>query len=143
MTELLVEPYVAVLPADHELAGRPEVPLAALRDELWVDNDFSRGPCRQIALDACAAAGFSPAFHVEAHDYPSAVAFVAAGLGVTVLPRLGATALPTGVRAVPIVDPVPRRRVMLRTRNAVRDHPPVRRAVELLRDAALAAGADA
>jgi DNA-binding transcriptional LysR family regulator len=136
VTELLVEPYVAVLPAGHALAGRPEVPLADLRDELWVDNDFARGPCRQLALDACAAAGFSPAIHVEAHDYPSAIAFVAAGLGVTVLPRLGAVALPAGVRAVPVVDPVPRRRIMLRTRDAVRDHPAVRRAAELLRQRA-------
>jgi DNA-binding transcriptional LysR family regulator len=139
VTELLVEPYVAVLPADHERATQREVPLAELRNELWVDNDFSRGPCRQVVLDACAAAGFSPAFHVEAHDYPSAIAFVAAGLGITVLPRLGATALPAGVRAVRVVDPVPRRRVMLRTRNAVRDHPALRRAEALLRKRAHAA----
>ena len=136
VTQLLVEPYLVVLPADHALAGRREIPLAALRDELWVDNDIARGRCRQIVLDACAAAGFSPAFHVQAHDYPSAVAFVAAGLGVTVLARLGAVALPAGVRAVPIVDPVPRRRIMLRTRSAVADHPAVRRAAELLATAA-------
>jgi DNA-binding transcriptional LysR family regulator len=136
VTELLWEPYVAVLPVGHALAGRREIPLAELRDELWVDNDFSRGPCRQQVLDACAAAGFSPAFQVETHDYPSAIAFVAAGVGITVLPRLGATLLPAGVRAVPIVDPVPYRRIMLRTRNSVRDHPAVRRAATLLRNRA-------
>jgi DNA-binding transcriptional LysR family regulator len=85
-----------------------------------------------VALDACAAAGFCPAFRVEAHDYASAIAFVAAGAGITVLPRLGAAALPGGVRAVPVVEPVPYRRVVLRTRHAVRDHPAVRRATELL-----------
>jgi DNA-binding transcriptional LysR family regulator len=136
VSELLVEPYVAVLPAAHERAGERAVPLADLRGELWVDNDFSRGPCRQRMLDACAAAGFSPAFHVEAHDYPSAMAFVAAGLGITVLPRLGAVALPAGVRVVPVVDPVPRRRIMLRTREAVGDHPALRRAASLLRERA-------
>ena len=47
------------------------------------------GPCRQVVLDACAAAGFAPAFPIETHDYPTAVAFVAAGVGITVLPRLG------------------------------------------------------
>ncbi len=133
VTQLLREPYVVVLPDDHRLAGHREIPLAALRDELWIDNDLSRGACRRVALDACAAAGFCPAFHVEAHDYASAVAFVAAGVGITVLPRLGAAALPGGVRAVPVVEPVPHRRVMLRTRDAVRDHPAVRRATELLR----------
>ena len=87
--ELLHEPYVVVLPTGHPLADRAEIPLAELRDEHWVDNDFSRGPCRQVVLDACAAAGFTPAFPIETHDYPSAIAFVAAGVGITVLPRLG------------------------------------------------------
>ena len=137
--ELLREPYVAVLPDVHRLAAESAVPLAALRDELWVDNDFSRGPCRQVVLDACAAAGFTPVFRIETHDYPSAVAFVAAGVGVTVLPRLGAAALPAGVRVVPVVDPVPRRRVLLRTRNSVCGHPAVLRATELLRERARAA----
>jgi DNA-binding transcriptional LysR family regulator len=134
--ELLHEPYVAVLPAGHRLADHAEIPLAELRDEQWVDNDFSRGPCRQVVLDACAAAGYTPAFPIETHDYPSAIAFVAAGVGITVLPRLGTAMLPPGVRVVPIVDPVPRRRIMLRARDAVREHPAVVRVVELLQDAA-------
>ena len=58
--ELLHEPYVAVLPTGHPLAGREQIPLAELRDEQWVDNDFSRGPCRQVVLDACATAGLHP-----------------------------------------------------------------------------------
>ena len=115
--ELLHEPYVVVLPTGHRLADHAEIPLAELRDEQWVDNDFSRGPCRQVVLDACAAAGYTPAFPIETHDYPSAIAFVAAGVGITVLPRLGTAMLPPGVRVVPIVDPVPRRRIMLRARG--------------------------
>ena len=134
--ELLREPYLVVLPAAHRLAGRATIPLAELRDELWVDNDFSRGLCRQIVLDACAAAGFAPTFRIETHDYPSAIAFVAEGVGITVLPRLGAAPLPPGVRAVPVVEPVPYRRVVLRTRNAVWGHPAARRATELLRERA-------
>ena len=96
-------------PTAHPLAGRAAIPLAELRDELWVDNDFSRGLCRQIVLDACAAAGFAPTFRIETHDYPSAIAFVAEGVGITVLPRLGAapSCPPAGVRAVPVVEPGP------------------------------------
>ena len=131
--ELLHEPYVAMLPTGHPLAGREQIPLAELRDEQWVDNDFSRGPCRQVVLDACATVGYTPAFHIETHDYPSAIAFVAAGVGITVLPRLGTAVPPPGVRVVPIVDPVPRRRIMLRARDALREHPAVVRVVELLR----------
>jgi DNA-binding transcriptional LysR family regulator len=134
--ELLREPYLVVLPAAHRFADHSAVPLAELRDELWVDNDFSRGVCRQVVLDACAAAGFAPAFRIETHDYPSAIAFVAEGVGITVLPRLGAAPLPAGVRAVPVVDPVPYRRVVLRTRDAVCGHPAVQRATALLRERA-------
>ncbi len=134
--ELLDEPYVVVLPRTHRFAAHAEIPLAALREETWVDNDFSRGPCRQVVLDACAAAGFSPAFRIETHDYVSATAFVAEGVGITVLPRLGASALPDGVCAVPVVDPVPRRRILVRTRNSVSGHPAVQRATELLRQRA-------
>lgn len=110
------------------------MPLVRLREEPWVDNDISRGPCRKVILDACAAAGFAPGFQVQAHDYQTALAFVAAGVGVTVLPRLGAIALPAGMVTIPVVEPVPRRRVMLRVRRAVREQAAVVRAVGLLRE---------
>lgn len=131
---LLAEPYLVVLPIDHPLAGRETVELSELRDERWVDNDVSRGPCRQVMLNACAAAGFSPPFHIETHDYPSAIAFVAVGTGITVLPRLGTVVLPSEVVAVPVVRPVPMRRIMLRVKRSVRDQVAIRRAVELLKE---------
>jgi DNA-binding transcriptional LysR family regulator len=132
---LLEEPYVAVLPAAHRLANQETIPLRELAEEPWVDNDFSRGPCRQVVLDACASVGFSPAFHVETHDYPTAISFVAAGVGITVLPPLGIGAiLPTGLVAVLVVDPVPLRRIAVRVRESIRQNPAARRVVELLRE---------
>jgi DNA-binding transcriptional LysR family regulator len=50
------------------------------------------------------------------------------------MPRLGARILPPGLRAIPIVDPVPMRRIMLGVRRAVRDNPAVRRACDLMRE---------
>lgn len=140
-TELLLdEAYVAVVHQRHRIAGLAEVALSELSGEVWVDNDVSRGPCRQIVLDACAAVGFAPAFRVQASDYPSAIGFVAAGVGLTVLPRLGTVGptggLPAELRAVPIAEPAPRRRVLLRVRPAVRDQPAVLRAIVLLHEAA-------
>jgi DNA-binding transcriptional LysR family regulator len=135
---LLEEPYLAVLPTDHPLATRDSIALRDLADEPWVDNDFSRGACRQIVLDACASVGFSPGFHVETHDYPTAISFVAAGVGITVLPRLGLGALlPPGVAVVPVVDPTPVRRIAVRVRASLRENPAARRIVELLRDRVL------
>jgi DNA-binding transcriptional LysR family regulator len=103
--------YVVVLREDHALAGRDSLALADLTGERLVDSEVTRGWCRQILDDAWAGAGHVPTYHVEAPDYPTAVAFVAAGIGLTVMPALGAAALPEGVRAVPLVRPTVTRAV--------------------------------
>jgi DNA-binding transcriptional LysR family regulator len=132
---LLEEPYLAVLPETHRLAGRPAIPLRELAEEPWVDNDVARGPCRRAVLEACASVGFSPCFHVETPDYPTAISLVSAGVGITVLPRLGIGAqLPHGLAVVPVVEPTPLRRIAVRVRESLREHPATRRIVELLRD---------
>ena len=41
-------------------------------------------------------------FHIETQDYPTAIQFVAEGMGITVIPRLGLGALPASTVAVPI-----------------------------------------
>lgn len=137
---LLDDPYVVVLSRDHRMAGRESIELAELIGERWVDNDFARGWCRQTLIDACSAAGFVPAFHVETHDYPTAVAFVAAGIGITVLPALGATALPRGLRAVPLERPTPIRSIHAVVRAAVAGTGPVAAVMSWLREVSTAAG---
>jgi len=129
---LLTEPYLAVVPVTSALARRAQVDLAELRDQAWVDNDVARGPCRQAVLDACSTVGFSPAFHIGTQDYPTAIRFVAEGMGITVIPRLGLDALPDSVVAVPIVNPTPRRSISVRVRDTAADHPAVIRMLELL-----------
>lgn len=130
---LLSDPYYAVVPRTNPLAGRASVELGELRDEAWVDNDVARGPCRQVLLDACAAAGFTPSFGVETQDYPTAIRFVAEGVGITVLAELGLGTLPDAVVAIPVTDPTPTRRISVRVREVVADNPAVVRALELLR----------
>jgi DNA-binding transcriptional LysR family regulator len=129
---LLDDPYVVVLPTDHPLAGAPDVELARLAEERWVDNDAARGWCRRNLLEACQAAGFSPPFHVEAHDYPTAIAFVAAGIGVTVLPRLGARNLPDGVVARPVTCPTPQRSIYALVQTSIEDSAVARAVLDLL-----------
>ncbi len=132
MHPLLTEPYLAVVPVTSALARRAQVDLAELRDEAWVDNDVARGPCRQAVLDACSTVGFSPAFHIETQDYPTAIRFVAEGMGITVIPRLGLGTLPDSTVAVPIVNPTPRRSISVRVRDTAANHPAVIRMLELL-----------
>lgn len=133
---LLDDPFVAVLPSGHPLAKSTVVELAQLATERWVDNDFARGRCRNVLVEACRAAGFVPPFHVEAHDYPTAIAFVDAGIGLTVVPGLGATRLPPGVVAVPVTCPTPVRSIYALVQTSMEDAPPVRRALAVLAECA-------
>ena len=131
---LVDDPYVAVLPAGHPKVGARSVRLLDLRGDVWIDNDLTRGACRQVVVDACAAQGFAPTFRIEAQDYPSAIALVGAGVGLTVLPQLAAVALPPGVHAVAVVDPAPERRIQVRVRRAVGANPAVQRILQLLEE---------
>lgn len=128
---LLDDPYVAVVPDTHVLAGQPRVTLGELASEQWIDNDYNRGSCRQVVLDACDQAGFAPDFRIETPDYATAVSFVAAGMGITLLPLLGVGHLPLGVVAVPIVGNAPVRKVYLAVNAAVEQHHAAIRALEL------------
>jgi len=136
---LLDDPYVVVVPPEHPLAGAGAVELARLAGERWIDNDFARGWCRENLIDACRSAGFTPPFRVEAHDYPTALAFVAAGIGVTVLPRLGAANLPAGLVAVPVTAPAVRRSIHAVVQTSVESTPPAQCVLEELRRCARSA----
>ena len=60
------------------------------------------------------------------------MAFVAAGIGVTVLPTLGARQLPPGVVAVPVTSPTPVRSIYALVREGVADTPAVRTVLRVL-----------
>jgi len=140
VVHLLRDPYVAVLPRDHPLAGAGEIALADLAADRWIDNDVARGWCRRNLLDACRAAGFTPPFHVETHDYRTAIAFADAGIGVSVMPRLGAVDLPPGVVAVPVTCPTPVRSIHVVVRASLLESPPVGAALAALEECAAPAG---
>ncbi|WP_191089984.1 LysR family transcriptional regulator [Nesterenkonia ebinurensis] len=135
--QLLNEPYVAVVPAHHWAAERDEVALQDLREETWVDNDVTKGICRQVLLDACASRGFTPAFRLETQDYASAVAFVETGSGITVLPRLSFDSVRADdqrVAAVPVVDPAPTRTLAVRYKKNLAGQPVIKHLLNLLEE---------
>lgn len=66
---------------------------------------------------------FGPLFRIETHDSHTAIAFVAAGVAITVVPAIGATDLPERVVAVPIVRPTPIRSVHAIVRRSVEQTP--------------------
>lgn len=131
LVPLAVDPYVALVPEDHPLADEPEISLSALSGEVWIRNDLPTSTCSRILRGACEAAGFKPRFAVEAQDHYTAIAFVKAGLGITVVPQLASHVLPSNVRVVPLTAPQPVRHIAAIVRDPA-GNPAALRAVELL-----------
>ena len=130
---LAVDPYVAIVPADHPLADEPEVGLSQLAGDTWIRNDLPNTLCSRILGGACEAAGFHPRYAVQAQDHYTAIAFVKAGVGITVLPQLAAHVIPTEVRVLPLTAPRPVRHIAALVRNPA-GNSAAQRAVELLLD---------
>ena len=110
LTHLIDDCYDAVLAKDHKLAGRRRLKLADLADEPWIGPTFACG-CRQLTDRACLDAGFSPNVAFEADETMASQALVAAGVGVTIFPRLALNPLHPGVVARSLGRDAPVRRI--------------------------------
>jgi DNA-binding transcriptional LysR family regulator len=134
---LCEESYRVVAPRGHDLLAEyaDRVPMAALDGLPMVDNDFHDNTCGRILSEACRAAGFSPRFVARSEDHHTALAFVAAGVGVTVLPELAVPEAMAGIDHRELDNPAPRRRIVAQIRDGAQSAPPVARAIELLTEA--------
>ncbi len=111
---VLVEPLVLAVALGHPLASRSSVGLAEVADEPFVLRGAPAG-MRHQTLDLCRAAGFEPEVAIEAEDLPTIRGFVAAGLGVAVVPAQGLRCPTTFARTrlVPLTDEGAQREVGL------------------------------
>jgi len=82
---LLDDTPVLALPSGHPLAGRRRVHLRDLAHEPWIAGCPR---CRGHLLQSGAACGFTPEVAYSTDDYVAVLEFVAAGLGVALLPGL-------------------------------------------------------
>jgi len=99
---LLREPFLLIVPRRHELATRKAVPLRALAEAAFI---FYKGRARDTVLTACRSAGFEPRIACETGELETVRALVAAGLGLAIIPQLGALNLPDELVGVPLRDP--------------------------------------
>ncbi|MDQ1248047.1 MAG: hypothetical protein QG597_2419 [Actinomycetota bacterium] len=82
------EPLVAALPADHPQAASELVALASLRNSTFVTHPSGhRSVMYDAVMHACRQAGFLPAEVVEVRETATLVTFVAAGIGVALVPE--------------------------------------------------------
>jgi DNA-binding transcriptional LysR family regulator len=85
---LLTDPFRLLLPRGHQLATRRRISLDELNAESWIDLRCEFGCCRAMTSAAFERAGFTPNWVAEADEYWPAQGFVAAGLGLALVPAL-------------------------------------------------------
>lgn len=82
---LVRQHLLLAVPHGHRVAGQRSVDLAELADDPFVVIRPSSS-LRTLSDRVCAAAGFAPHVAFECDDLPTLSAFVAAGLGVAIVP---------------------------------------------------------
>jgi DNA-binding transcriptional LysR family regulator len=105
---LLDEQFELLLPHHHRFAGRRALRLDQLADESWIGGI---GAYHHILHHSCQDAGFEPRVTYRTDDYRAIQAFVAAGLGVAMLPRLALALIPPRIARVTIRPHPPMRRI--------------------------------
>jgi DNA-binding transcriptional LysR family regulator len=129
------EPLIAVLPEAHPLAGQDSVRLAELSAEPFITYPSQhRSVVYDAVLDACQRVGFTPAKRHEVGETSTLVSFVAAGLGVALVPASVRHLQITGARYLPLAGNT--REVELALATRAREESPqvarVRRRVEAM-----------
>ncbi|MFF9482231.1 LysR family transcriptional regulator [Streptomyces sp. NPDC014733] len=127
------EPLRLVVPAGHRLAGRARVRLLDAADEDFVMATSGYG-LRRLVNGLCADAGFTPRVAFEGAEIATIRGFVAAGLGVAVLPP-SPVAVP-GLVDLPMDEPAAHRTVGLTRVTARTPTPAVADFIALLTERA-------
>lgn len=130
---LLSESMHIALPKDHPLAERAVVPLAEFSDTEWLCGSRPSS-CGEVVIAACRNAGFEPRIGFETDDYHVMQGFIAAGLGVTLLPDLALATLRSDLVVRPTDPPAPVRRVVAVSRQAGSRSPATDEMIAILTD---------
>ena len=112
---LLTESMYLALPRRHPLAEADTVRLADLAEEPWMCG-VCPSSCGDVVKEACRKAGFDPQIAFESDEYEVQQAYVAAGLGFTLLPDLALPTLRSDLVVRPTKPDAPKRQVWAATR---------------------------
>lgn len=121
-----------LVPEGHRFAGRRNVRREELGGERWICQPPGR-VCNEWLMRTLRAAGHEPDVVHQADENPTLVALVAAGLGISLIPRLGRGPLPPNVVEVGL-DPVPVRRLYAVWRAGATRRPAIAETVRTLRE---------
>jgi DNA-binding transcriptional LysR family regulator len=132
---VLDDPMHVVLPAGHPLADCERLHLEDLAEESWL-LDASPCPDADVVLGACMAAGFSPRVAIEHEDYAAIQGFVAAGVGVSLVPELALQGVRDDIVVRSLSDCAPVRKVVALTNADAHRPAAVTAVLEVLQETA-------
>jgi DNA-binding transcriptional LysR family regulator len=96
---LMEDALLVALPSGHRLAKRRTLRLVELAEESWVEGfPDSAATLAETGLRA----GFRPRIDFAVREWTAKLGFVAAGLGIALVPQLTATATRAGITLVPL-----------------------------------------
>jgi DNA-binding transcriptional LysR family regulator len=116
---LLDDPADLLVQDEHRLAKRRRARFTDLRDERWLFPILGpEVPTMKLLTANCAAAGFEPNIVFRVNDCEMTQALVAAGMGVSLLPRLAIHPIHPRVKVLPLEGTHVRRVLSLRMKEA-------------------------
>ena len=131
--QLVSEELVAVLPANHPLAGRAAVRMRELTNEQFISyREGSR--LRELLEAAGHDAGFVPQVKLESNESQRIRRLVARGMGVAILPRSDAEGPGDEIAVLPLTEPALHRDITLAWRADRRHAPAAVAFLELARE---------
>jgi DNA-binding transcriptional LysR family regulator len=115
LVHLLDDPMYVCLPASHPRASQARVNLEDLSAEAWILGSTGRCPDSVVFLRACQTAGFDCRIAFHSDDYLAIQGFVAAGVGLALIPDLGLVTVREDVVIRSLAGATPYRRISAAT----------------------------
>ena len=112
LVHLFDDPMYVALPAAHPLAQTPAIGLADFASEAWMLGSTATCPDSRLFRRACLEAGFEPRIAFQHDDYAAVLGFVAAGVGIALIPDMSARTAREDV-VIRVLEPAPPPRPIL------------------------------
>lgn len=113
VVHLFDDPFYVAMPAGHPLADAPVLSLTSFATEPWMLATTQTCPDSRLFLRSCHAAGFEPKIAFQHDDYQAMLGFVAAGVGVALIPDMAARGVREDVVVRALERPLPPRPIMV------------------------------
>ncbi|MCZ8521376.1 MULTISPECIES: LysR family transcriptional regulator [Paenibacillus] len=101
--QLLSDPYVAVLPANHPLREHEVISLEQLTHEPFLSL---KSGCERLVMRAFQEKGLSLNKQLEVAENATILSMVEAGIGVSIIPSMILQAIPANVAVKPLNSPI-------------------------------------